>query len=54
MHLVKPTREGQRRIYVIDTIIPIRLDLVAAWRGEILGWQTVLIGSDASLKEEVP
>jgi hypothetical protein len=54
LHLVPPKYEKQKRIVQLDTIIPIRVQLVAAWRGGALRWQTVSVISDASFPTETP
>lgn len=52
LKLIGPRHEGQRRIVQLDTIIPIRVELKAVWRGGSLRWQTVSVISDASFPTE--
>ena len=37
-----------------DGKYPIRIELVAAWRGGALNWQTVSVVSDGSFAKDVP
>jgi hypothetical protein len=48
LHILPPAHEGQERIMQLDTIIPVRIEMKAVWRGGELRWQTVSVISDAS------
>lgn len=48
LNLISPRYEGQKRIIQLDLVIPMRIEMVAVWRGGALCWSTVSAISDAS------
>lgn len=52
LHLIAPTHEHQRRIVQLDLVIPMRIEMMAVWRGGALRWTTVSAISDASFPSE--
>ena len=48
LHLIKPTSLGQKHCVQLNTVIPIRIKMLAVLRNGELRWSTVSVISDGS------